>query len=69
VCRLKWSHDDRELASGGNDNQLLVSNQHATQPVLKFTQHTAAVKAIYRMCSQLPSEVDIVEGLHEDEVT
>ncbi|PKI72365.1 hypothetical protein CRG98_007235, partial [Punica granatum] len=22
VCWLKWSHDDRELASGGNDNQL-----------------------------------------------
>nr|POF06811.1 deoxyuridine 5'-triphosphate nucleotidohydrolase [Quercus suber] len=27
VCGLKWSHDDRELASGGNDNQLLVRNQ------------------------------------------
>ncbi|TVU37041.1 hypothetical protein EJB05_19008, partial [Eragrostis curvula] len=26
VCGLKWSHDDRELASGGNDNQLLVCN-------------------------------------------
>nr|XP_043618088.1 protein FIZZY-RELATED 3 [Erigeron canadensis] len=46
VCGLKWSHDDRELASGGNDNQLLVWNQHATQPVLKLTEHTAAVKAI-----------------------
>ncbi|OMO96792.1 hypothetical protein COLO4_15081 [Corchorus olitorius] len=22
VCGLKWSHDDRELASGGNDNQV-----------------------------------------------
>ena len=22
VCGLKWSYDDRELASGGNDNQL-----------------------------------------------
>jgi cell division cycle 20-like protein 1 (cofactor of APC complex) len=46
VCGLKWSHDDRELASGGNDNQLLVWNQRSQQPVLRLTQHTAAVKAI-----------------------
>jgi cell division cycle 20-like protein 1 (cofactor of APC complex) len=25
VCGLKWSHDDRELASGGNDNQVILS--------------------------------------------
>ncbi|KAE8718030.1 Fizzy-related protein-like protein [Hibiscus syriacus] len=46
VCGLKWSHDDRELASGGNDNQLLVWNQYSQQPVLKLTEHKAAVKAI-----------------------
>ncbi|KAF5729602.1 protein FIZZY-RELATED 3-like [Tripterygium wilfordii] len=46
VCGLKWSHDDRELASGGNDNQLLVWNQHSQHPTLRLTQHTAAVKAI-----------------------
>ncbi|KAJ7548117.1 hypothetical protein O6H91_08G118500 [Diphasiastrum complanatum] len=46
VCGLKWSYDDRELASGGNDNQLFVWNQVSTQPVLKFSEHTAAVKAI-----------------------
>lgn len=46
VCGLKWSHDDRELASGGNDNQLLVWNQHSQQPILRLTEHTAAVKAI-----------------------
>ncbi|KAL2541692.1 Protein FIZZY-RELATED 3 [Abeliophyllum distichum] len=46
VCGLKWSHDDRELASGGNDNQLLVWNQQSQQPILKLTEHTAAVKAI-----------------------
>ncbi|KAF5733828.1 protein FIZZY-RELATED 3-like [Tripterygium wilfordii] len=46
VCGLKWSHDDRELASGGNDNQLLVWNQHSQQPTLRLTEHTAAVKAI-----------------------
>jgi len=48
VCGLKWSHDDRELASGGNDNQLLVWNQRSQQPVLRLTEHTTAVKAIER---------------------
>lgn len=46
VCGLKWSYDDRELASGGNDNQLLVWNQQSAQPLLRFNEHTAAVKAI-----------------------
>ncbi|KAK7307823.1 hypothetical protein VNO77_41229 [Canavalia gladiata] len=46
VCGLKWSHDNCELASGGNDNRLLVWNQHSTEPILKYYEHTAAVKAI-----------------------
>ncbi|CAN1789121.1 Protein FIZZY-RELATED 2, partial [Linum perenne] len=46
VCGLKWSYDNRQLASGGNDNRLFVWNQHSTQPVLKYCEHTAAVKAI-----------------------
>ncbi|XP_038679200.1 protein FIZZY-RELATED 2-like [Tripterygium wilfordii] len=46
VCGLKWSYDNRELASGGNDNRLFVWNQHSTQPLLKYCEHTAAVKAI-----------------------
>jgi WD40 repeat protein len=46
VCGLKWSYDDRELASGGNDNQLCVWNTSSTSPVLKYGDHKAAVKAI-----------------------
>ncbi|KAF5191723.1 Fizzy-related like, partial [Thalictrum thalictroides] len=46
VCGLKWSYDNRQLASGGNDNRLFVWNQHSVQPVLKYCEHTAAVKAI-----------------------
>nr|GEV68724.1 protein fizzy-related 2 [Tanacetum cinerariifolium] len=46
VCGLKWSYDNRELASGGNDIRLFVWNQHSTQPVLKYCEHTAAVKEI-----------------------
>eukprot|EP00904_Undaria_pinnatifida_P008887 jgi/Undpi1/5128/HiC_scaffold_19.g08480.m1 len=46
VCGLKWSFDDKQLASGGNDNKLLIWNAHSTSPVLRFSEHTAAVKAI-----------------------
>ncbi|XP_047983647.1 protein FIZZY-RELATED 2-like [Salvia hispanica] len=46
VCGLEWSYDNRELASGGGDDRLFVWNQHSTQPVLKYCEHTAAVKAI-----------------------
>ncbi|CAN0187386.1 unnamed protein product [Ectocarpus sp. 6 AP-2014] len=46
VCGLKWSFDDKQLASGGNDNKLLIWNAHSTSPVLRFGEHTAAVKAI-----------------------
>ncbi len=48
VCGLKWSYDDRELASGGNDNQLLIWSASASSggPALRLPQHQAAVKAI-----------------------
>jgi cell division cycle 20-like protein 1 (cofactor of APC complex) len=43
---LQWAPDDRQLASGGNDNALLIWQPGSSQPVSKFTEHTAAVKAI-----------------------
>ena len=46
VCGLKWSYDDRELASGGNDNQLYIWSANSTHPLLRYSDHTAAVKAI-----------------------
>ncbi|RHY33043.1 hypothetical protein DYB32_001922 [Aphanomyces invadans] len=46
ICGLKWSFDDQQLASGGNDNKLMIWNCHAPHPVLRFTDHSAAVKAI-----------------------
>lgn len=49
VCGLKWSPDDRELASGGNDNQLMIwqpSHGSTSDPLQKFSGHQAAVKAI-----------------------
>jgi len=46
VCGLKWSFDEQQLASGGNDNKLYVWNQRSTTPAQRFTNHTAAVKAL-----------------------
>lgn len=55
VCGLKWSFDGRQLASGGNDNKLLLWNvqtmssglsSDATMPLARFNEHSAAVKAI-----------------------
>lgn len=49
VCGIKWSFDDRLLASGGNDNRLKVwdiRSQRTSQPLFKFSSHKAAVKAI-----------------------
>ncbi|KAF0696120.1 Aste57867_13096 [Aphanomyces stellatus] len=46
VCGLRWSFDDQQLASGGNDNKLLIWNCHTPHPITRFHNHTAAVKAI-----------------------
>ncbi|GMI43845.1 hypothetical protein TrCOL_g4045 [Triparma columacea] len=46
VCGLKWSADESQLASGGNDNKLFIWNLQSSQPQLRFNEHTAAVKAI-----------------------
>lgn len=62
VCGLRWSFDDMQLASGGNDNKLLIWNSAGlgsgghnvssgsgvpyNSPVLRFSYHDAAVKAI-----------------------
>ena len=47
VCGLKWSFEEQQLASGGNDNKLLVWSSHKVeQPQWKFKSHQAAVKAL-----------------------
>lgn len=46
VCGLKWSPDKQLLASGGNDNQLLVWNLRRNDPTQTYNQHNAAVKAL-----------------------
>ncbi|KAK9476778.1 WD40-repeat-containing domain protein [Lipomyces japonicus] len=46
ICGLKWSPEDDKLASGGNDNLLYVWNSISDSPLLKFSDHVAAVKAL-----------------------
>jgi len=51
VCGLKWSPDHHYLASGGNDNKLLVWSANANAniqsvPNQTYSEHLAAVKAI-----------------------
>lgn len=49
VCGLKWNSGQRQLASGGNDNKLLIWDHrggHPDNPLWKWHEHSAAVKAI-----------------------
>eukprot|EP00826_Nyctotherus_ovalis_P061255 TRINITY_DN869_c0_g1_i4.p2 TRINITY_DN869_c0_g1~~TRINITY_DN869_c0_g1_i4.p2 ORF type:complete len:199 (-),score=53.81 TRINITY_DN869_c0_g1_i4:185-781(-) len=47
ICGLKWSRDEQQLASGGNDNKLFVwNNKSYERPSGRFNHHTAAVKAL-----------------------
>ncbi|XMA08151.1 hypothetical protein WAI453_000942 [Rhynchosporium graminicola] len=46
VCGLRWNCEDGQLASGGNDNKLMVWDKLNETPLWKFSEHTAAVKAI-----------------------
>lgn len=46
ICGLKWSHDEQQFCSGGNDNQLLVWNLQLPQPVVRYNDHKAAIKAM-----------------------
>lgn len=47
VCGLKWSPDGSLLASGGNDNALMIWDLRKPQtPLHQFREHKAAVKAL-----------------------
>ncbi|WAQ82109.1 hypothetical protein PtA15_2A422 [Puccinia triticina] len=49
VCGLKWNAQAGQLASGGNDNRLLIWDSVApanSAPLFRFNHHTAAIKAL-----------------------
>ena len=44
---MKWSYDEQQLASGGNDNKLNIWSLHnSIEPAGRVSSHLAAVKAI-----------------------
>jgi cell division cycle 20-like protein 1 (cofactor of APC complex) len=43
---LKWNSSGTQLASGGNDNRLIIWDRESTKPQFQFRTHQAAVKAI-----------------------
>ncbi|KAL8968990.1 MAG: hypothetical protein Q9183_002209 [Haloplaca sp. 2 TL-2023] len=46
VCGLRWNNETGQLASGGNDNKLMVWDKMNGLPLYKFSDHCAAVKAV-----------------------
>lgn len=46
VCGLKWSPSGSQLASGGNDNMLMIWDARYDRPTHTLTDHQAAVKAL-----------------------
>ncbi|RKP29259.1 WD40 repeat-like protein [Metschnikowia bicuspidata] len=46
VCGLRWNVEENKLASGGNDNKLIVWDGLCRTPLYQFSEHNAAVKAI-----------------------
>lgn len=46
ICGLKWSPDEQQLCSGGNDNKVMIWNGRSQTPLFKFSDHVAAVKAV-----------------------
>ncbi|KAH8237343.1 hypothetical protein KR038_010150 [Drosophila bunnanda] len=46
VCGLQWSPSHKYLASGGNDNRLLVWTDNSPEPIYAFEEHKAVVKAL-----------------------
>lgn len=46
ICGLKFSFDGSQLASGGNDNKLILWSSRHQQQLTSFNAHTAAVKAL-----------------------
>ncbi|CAL8102212.1 unnamed protein product [Orchesella dallaii] len=46
VCGLKWSTFNSCLASGGNDNAVMLWSLHARKPIMTLKEHEAAIKGL-----------------------
>ena len=46
ICGMKWSLDDKRLASGGDDNKLFIWDIRKEESEKKISSHTSAIKAL-----------------------
>ena len=46
ICGMKWSLDDKKLASGGDDNKIFIWDVRKEESERKLTSHTSAIKAL-----------------------
>ena len=46
ICNVSWSADGNYLASGGNDNKLLLWSPKQSEAIARLTEHQAAIKAL-----------------------
>ena len=46
ICGMKWSLDDKRLASGGDDNKLFIWDVRKEESEKKINSHTSAIKAL-----------------------
>ncbi|KAI9480985.1 MAG: WD40-repeat-containing domain protein [Benjaminiella poitrasii] len=46
ICGLQWNPEGTMLASGGNDNDVLIWESHNDNILQRFSEHKAAVKAL-----------------------
>ena len=46
ICGMKWSLDDKRLASGGDDNKLFIWDVRKEESEKKLSSHTSAIKAM-----------------------
>ena len=46
ICGMKWSLDDKKLASGGDDNKLFIWDIRKEESEKKLNSHTSAIKAL-----------------------
>ena len=46
VCGLKWSYNERDLASGSDDNKITIWNESSNKPIHVWEDHNSAIKAL-----------------------
>ena len=46
ICGIKWSNEGNYLATGGNDNKLIIWNAFEEKPISIINAHKSAIRAL-----------------------